>query len=293
MVEGSLVDDRGRGRSTPPGKAPVMPTFIYGTAWKEDETARLTRLALACGFRAIDTANQRRHYHEAAVGEALSELFGEGRITRQEVFLQTKFTSLAGQDQRLPFDPRAAVAIQVHQSCASSLEHLGVERLDCYLLHGPAGHSGLAPADLEAWQAMEELRARGATRLIGVSNFSVDQLETLCEHAATPPAVVQNRCFARLGWDREVRAVCRERGIAYQAFSLLTANLRELASPAFRRLVERVRRTPAQVVFRFAQQVGMVPLTGTGSPDHMREDLGCAGFDLSPGDLRLIETLAV
>ena len=89
-----------------------------------------------------------------------------------------------------------------------------------------------------------------------------------------------------------VRALCAERGVVYQGFSLLTANGRELASPAFSRIVDEVDATPAQIVFRFAQQVGMVPLTGTSSEAHMREDLACGDLALSDAQLRTIENLA-
>ncbi len=98
-----------------------MPTFMYGTAWKEDDTRRLVRMALDAGFRGIDTANQRRHYHEAAVGEALAEAFTDGVVSREQIFLQTKFTHLAGQDDRLPYDAHADMTTQVEQSFASSL----------------------------------------------------------------------------------------------------------------------------------------------------------------------------
>src|SRR5580704_10062432 len=101
-----------------------VPRFLYGTAWKEDETQRLTDLALRCGFRAIDTANQRRHYHEAAVGQALALAMTSGSVLREQLFLQTKFTFRDGQDDRLPYDPSAPIRTQVAQSFASSLEHL-------------------------------------------------------------------------------------------------------------------------------------------------------------------------
>jgi diketogulonate reductase-like aldo/keto reductase len=269
-----------------------VPSFIYGTAWKEAETERLTHLAIEAGFRGIDTANQRRHYHEAGVGAAIARAVTSGLVRRDELFVQTKFTFAAGQDHRLPYDPSADHATQVHQSFASSLEHLRVETIDSYVLHGPSRRFGLTGADLEVWQAMEALHAAGRTRFLGVSNVGLDQLEALCRDAATPPAFVQNRCFARTGWDREVRAFCRERGIVYQGFSLLTANLAELRRPSFGALVARVRRTPAQVVFRFALQVGMQPLTGTTDPAHMREDLGIYGFELSDEDIRAMEGLA-
>jgi diketogulonate reductase-like aldo/keto reductase len=88
-----------------------IPNFLYGTAWKEDRTAALTTLALRSGFRAIDTANQRRHYFEAGVGQGLADAYREGFVTRADLFLQTKFTYQAGQDHRLPYDPAAALAL--------------------------------------------------------------------------------------------------------------------------------------------------------------------------------------
>src|SRR3954452_19245911 len=118
-------------------KGVEVPRMFYGTAWKEDRTRRLTELALRQGFRGIDTANQRRHYDEAAVGQAIAAAVAGGLVARDELFLQTKFTFRRGQDHRLPYDPGAPVAAQVAQSFASSLGHLGVAVIDSYLLHGP------------------------------------------------------------------------------------------------------------------------------------------------------------
>ena len=134
-----------------------MTSLIYGTAWKEDETRRLVGLALAAGFRAIDTANQRKHYAEAAVGDALADAYAAGIVRREDLFLQSKFTHLGGQDHRLPYDPRAPVAVQVRQSFESSLKHLHTDRLDSYVLHGPYYRGGLGPEDWEVWAASEEL----------------------------------------------------------------------------------------------------------------------------------------
>src|SRR5262245_16049673 len=114
-----------------------VPRFLYGTAWKEDETERLTALAIRQGFRGIDTANQRRHYYEAAVGRAIATAVDSGMLQRDDLFLQTKFTFREGQDHRLPYDPGAPIPIQVEQSLAKSLEHLGTEVIDTYVLHGP------------------------------------------------------------------------------------------------------------------------------------------------------------
>jgi diketogulonate reductase-like aldo/keto reductase len=265
------------------------PQFIYGTAWKEKETERLTRLALESGFRGIDTANQRRHYFEAGVGAAVVRAISDGLVRRDDLFLQTKFTYVDGQDHRLPYDPNADPATQVRQSFASSLEHLQVESIDSYVLHGPSRRNGLGEIDIEVWRAMETLPVSH----LGISNVELDQLEQLWDIATVGPAFVQNRCFARTGWDRDIRAFCRANGIVYQGFSLLTANVKELQHPDFRRIVDRVGKTPAQVVFRFAIQAGMVPLTGTTDVDHMREDLDALQFELAEEDVRVIENIGV
>jgi diketogulonate reductase-like aldo/keto reductase len=270
-----------------------VPRFLYGTAWKEDQTQPLTELALRQGYRGVDTANQRRHYHEAAVGRAVAAAVASGLVAREELFLQTKFTFRAGQDQRLPYDPEAPVRTQVEQSFASSLEHLGVEVIDSYLLHGPTRRSGLAAADWEAWRAMEALHAGGRVRLLGVSNFSLEQLRQLRAGARVPPRFVQNRCYASRGWDRAVREYCGAHGMVYQGFSLLTANRDALAHPELARVARRHGRSAAQVVFRFALEVGMVPLTGTADAGHMRADLEAFAFRLAPDEVERIERLAL
>jgi len=264
-----------------------VPTFIYGTAWKEDATAGLVRFALDAGFRGIDTANQRRHYHEAGVGQALAD----AALPRDDLFLQTKFTYLGGQDDRLPYDPRAPIATQVEQSFASSLQHLGVDRVDSYVLHGPSVAHGLDADDWEAWEAMARLHAAGRTRLLGVSNVNLGQLAYLLTRSSTKPAVVQNRCFAATGWDRAVRTFCREQGIVYQGFSLLTANREVLGDRRVHAIAARLGRTVPQVIFRFALQVGMTALTGTTSAAHMAEDLGIYEFELDPDEVQAIERL--
>src|SRR5438105_7478631 len=147
----------------------AVPRFLYGAAWKEDQTQRLTGLALQQGFRGIDTANQRRHYHEAAVGQAIVAAIESGLVIRDDLFLQTKFTFRRGQDDRLPYDPEAPIPTQVEQSFANSLEHLGTTYLDSYVLHGPTRRDGLAPADWQAWRAMEAIHDSGQARLLGVS----------------------------------------------------------------------------------------------------------------------------
>src|SRR5215469_7747692 len=158
---------------------PMQLDFLYGTAWKEGQTRPLVELALKMGFRGIDTANQRRHYFEAGVGEALAETYRSGTATRNDLFIQTKFTYVNGQDQRLPYDPSADLSTQVAQSIASSLDHLGTDYVDSYVLHGPATGRGWSTADAEVWQAMARERAAGRARLLGVSNVSLRHLEQM------------------------------------------------------------------------------------------------------------------
>src|SRR5262249_1512715 len=150
---------------------------------------------------------------------------------------------------------------------------------------------GLSDHDWETWEAMERLHAAGGTRLLGVSNVSLGQLAELYAGASTKPAIVQNRCFAAMGWDRAVRQFCPERGIVYQAFSLLTANPEVLGHRRMHDIAARVGRTVPQVIFRFALEVGMTPLTGTTSPAHMAEDLGVYDFELRPDDVRALEQI--
>ncbi len=278
MEERSLSDD-----------GVSVPRLLYGTAWKEERTQPLTELALRQGFRGIDTANQRRHYHEAAVGQAVAAAVASGLVARGDLFLQTKFTFRHGQDARLPYDPDAPIPVQVEQSFASSLEHLGTGVIDSYLLHGPSQRAGLARADWEAWRAMEALHDAGRARLLGVSNFSLEQLQRLCDGARIRPRFVQNRCYAARGWDRRVREFCAANGVVYQGFSLLTANRDALARPELAAIARRHGRTVNQVVFRFALEVGMVALTGTTSADHMRADLDVFAFRLAPEEVQRIE----
>ncbi len=269
-----------------------VPDFLYGTAWKEERTQALVELALEAGFRGIDTANQRRHYVEAGVGKAIQSVLGAGKLKREELFLQTKFTYRGGQDHRLPYDPAADVATQVRQSMESSLEHLGTDYVDSYVLHGPASGTGWTRDDREAWAAMVALRDAGKARHLGVSNVSLRHLEPLCAGGVPAPEFVQNRCYARMGWDRAVRAFCRARKIVYQGFSLLTANPEVLGHPDVHGIAARLGATPEQVVFRFSQLVGMLPLTGTTDRRHMEEDLAARALVLSDTDVRAVESLS-
>src|ERR1700759_2199934 len=146
-----------------------IPSFLYGTAWKESRTQALTELALREGFRAIDTANQRKHYFEEAVGKGIAA----SGIPLDQLFLQPKSPHRAGKDEPLPYDEHAPIAQQVAQSYESSIAHLG--KIDSYLLHGPSLRDGLAAEDKAAWRAIEALPVAH----VGISNVNARQLEEL------------------------------------------------------------------------------------------------------------------
>src|SRR4029453_9984460 len=119
-------------------------------------------------------------------------------------------------------------------------------------------------------------------------------LTLLCSKATIKPMGVQNRCFGVMGWAHHVREFCREQGILYQGFSVLTANQEFLGAPQIRAAAERLRTGIAQVVFKFSMQIGMVPLTGTTDAQHMKEDLAVENLaPLTDEEMEAILNVAV
>lgn len=260
------------------------PRIIYGTAWKKTRTQELVRTAVERGFRGIDTACQPKHYDEAGVGAGLASCI-DARLKRADIYLQTKFTPLSGQDpERVPYDANAPLAQQVAQSFAASIRNLQTDYVNCLLLHSALpDRRQLA----QVWGAMEQIFHSGGARQLGISNcYSTSTLATLYQQATVKPAVLQNRFYAPTGYDRQLREFCRPRAIIYQSFWTLTANPQLLASDTVTAPAARYARTPAQVLFRYLTQNDIVPLTGTTSATHMREDLEIFDFKLS-GEERL------
>ncbi len=264
----------------------AKPAIIYGTAWKKDATTDLVAKALAAGYRAFDTANQKKHYSEDQAGVALRA----SGLPRAELFLQSKYTSPEGQDHRMPYDPNDDAATRVRSSFAGSLKNFGVEYLDSYLIHGPTGAGVLDDEDWAVWEALEALHRSGQAKAIGISNVGLVQLREL-EGAKIKPAFVQNRCYAQRGWDRAVREYCLAQGIVYQGFSLLTANPEVVGHPTTAEIARRKGVTPAQVVFRFTVSQGILPLTGTTDPGHMKDDLAALALDLSSTEIEALRSL--
>jgi diketogulonate reductase-like aldo/keto reductase len=266
-----------------------MPAIIYGTAWKKARTAELVERAIEHGFRGIDTACQPRHYHEPGVGEGVAACLDRG-LKRADLYLQTKFTPIDGQDPaRVPYDPAATLPDQVAQSFAVSLANLRTDHLDGLVLHSPLR----SPAQtLEVWRAMESLVDSGGVRQIGISNcYDPDELESLYATARIKPAVVQNRFYADTGHDREIRRFCRRNRIVYQSFWTLTANRDLLSGGEIGTLASRYRRTPAQILFRYLTRIDVVPLTGTTSEAHMDDDLAIFEFTLTDDEVRRLDAL--
>ncbi|HAU2241414.1 TPA: aldo/keto reductase [Legionella pneumophila] len=271
----------------------TTPPILYGTAWKEDDTKRLVLQALNSGFRGIDTANQRRHYFEEAVGDAIDQFLTTSQKTRSDLFLQTKFTSVHGQDHRKPYDEFDSLTNQVKQSFASSLEHLQTDYIDAYILHGPSLSHGIIDADLEIWQAMEELVCSRKVKFLGISNVNMVQVEELYRKVSIKSSFIQNRCFAITQWDQDVRTFSQKNKIIYQGFSLLTANQRYLLNPHMQSLAVKYDKTIPQIIFRFANQVGILPLTGTTNQQHMDNDLNIYDFELTQEEIQYIENIGL
>ena len=263
------------------------PGIIYGTAWKKSDTARLVTLAIQQGFRGIDTACQPKHYDEAGVGAGVAASLNAA-LTRADLYLQTKFTSLSGQDpDRIPYDRNAPLPHQVAQSVAVSLINLRTDYLDCVLLHSPLPTMTQTQS---AWRALEGLVDGGQVRQIGISNcYRLDDLKGLYEAGRIKPAVVQNRFYADTNYDHDIRAYCDQQKIIYQSFWTLSANPQLLADKSMTTPAATYRRSPAQILFRYLTQIGVVPLTGTKSETHMREDLGIFDFELSNEELSAID----
>ena len=139
---------------------------------------------------------------------------------------------------------------------------------------------------------MESMVESREVRQLGISNcYRLEEVEALFDSARYKPAVVQNRFYADTGYDREIRAFCRQHGMIYQCFWTLTANPQVLAHRTVRELATKHHRTPAQLLFRYLTQNDIVPLTGTRSEIHMREDLAIFDFELTQLEREAMDVL--
>jgi diketogulonate reductase-like aldo/keto reductase len=206
---------------------PNLPALLYGTAWKKAQTAVLVHNALRAGFRGIDTAAQPRHYREDLVADGVRAALADGTCVRADLYIQTKFTPIGGQDpSSIPYDSALPPAQQVTASVRSSLANFSFPGqtppyLDCVMLHSPLE---TMDGTLEAWEALAAFVRSGEVRSLGVSNTGVTELQALCERSEVRPRVVQSRFYPGNRWARDVRAWCRREGVVFQSFWTLTAN---------------------------------------------------------------------
>lgn len=266
----------------------IMPKIIYGTAWKKEKTSELVIAALQAGFKGIDTACQPKHYNESGVGDALKRL--SGAIPREDLYIQTKFTPIDGQDPRnVPYDTHGSLSDQILQSFELSKKNTHLDYLDGLLLHSPLEN---LQKTLTAWQALERIHQHGGAKKIGISNcYDLQLLKFIYDAAVVKPTIVQNRFYQFTGYDHEIRAWCLENDVVYQSFWTLTANPHLLESKPIAHAAQKYDKTASQILFRFLTQIGVVPLTGTSSLQHMKEDLDIFSFALTVTEIQEISSL--
>lgn len=253
------------------------PAFIYGTAWKKDQTERLVKEAIVAGFRSVDTAAQPRHYQESLVGQGIRNALKEGVVKREDLYVQTKYTSPAGQDlNNMPYHPLDPLDTQVHTSVASSLKNFRPAEeteegsyLDCVLLHSPLPTT---EQTLEAWKILEGY-VPDRIKALGISNVTLPILQIVYEHATVKPSVVQNRFYPNTKYDIPLRAFCEENNITYQSFWTLTGNPKLLKSAPVTMLAQNTRTTNSISLYALVMDLGIVILNGTTSSEHMQDDI--------------------
>ena len=227
------------------------------------ETEQAVEWALEAGYRHIDTAALYRN--EASVGAAVRR----SGLPRDQVFVTTKLRP-----------PRVDVA----RALASSLERLGLDFVDLYLIHWP-----VPTLNGVIWRGLESVRERGLAREIGVSNFGRDRLETLLEGASHRPAVNQVQ-FSPFEFRRGLLDYCLEQDIAFEAYSPL-ARGRGPSNPTIAGIAERLGRTPAQVMLRWAVQHGAIVIPKSSNEERIRSNAQIFDFELGDADMRELDAL--
>ena len=234
------------------------------------ETAEAVERALEIGYRHIDTAEM--YGNEREVGEGI-RAFG---LDRDEVFVTSKLNN----GYHRPDDARRAFD--------ETLAKLGFDHVDLFLIHWPL--PTLYDGDfVSTWKTLEEFKADGRARSIGVSNFEVEHLERLAAEADVVPAVNQIELHPYL-LNEEVRGYDQAHRIATEAWSPLKQG-EVLRDPVIVEIAERVGRTPAQVVLRWHLQRGNVIFPKSVTPERMRENFELFDFELEPGDVERIDSL--
>lgn len=257
-----------------------IPTFVYGTAWKGRRTRELVDQAIKSGFRAVDTAAQPKHYAEQEVGKGLQDALNDVKISRDDLWIQTKFTPLHGQDRsRMPYEEKATLQEQITSSFASSLSNFDLRGsknehtqpyLDAVLLHSPYPS---ATQTIEAWTVLSSF-APDQISTLGISNVSLQELQHLWENTTIKPSIVQNSFHAGNGYDGRLRAFCREKGIIFQSFWTLTANQHLLQNDTVTTLAHKIESSPELALYALVGLgLDIRVLNGTTNPQTMSSDL--------------------
>ena len=266
-----------------------MPPMLYGTAWKKERTEALVAEAIRRGFRGIDTACQPKHYREDLCGAGIASLIEAGEIQREDLFLQTKYTPVRGQDPKnIPFDATAPLGQQVEESFRRSQQNLRTTYVDSLVLHSPLP---TLKETMVAWRALEKIHTDGHAKCLGISNcYDTFFFKRLYGEATVKPQVLQNRFYADSGHDAELRHFCAEKGIAYQSFWTLTGNREALQSEKLRQIATAHGVSAECVLYRALMQRGITPLSGTCDPKHMDEDIATmqGAFELSESEVDAI-----
>lgn len=261
MATGAVTAD-GRARVLADGNE--IPLLALGVWQVPDgpECENAVRWALELGYRHVDTAQA--YGNEESVGRALRD----SGVPRAEVFITTKF--YPAQD-----DPEA--------EAQRSLERLGVDHVDLYIIHWPQG------GPTWAWPGMESAHDRGLARSIGVSNYSVAQLDEVMSVAGTRPVVNQVQ-FNPFAYRRRLLDACEERDVAIEAYSPLGTG-QHLADEKVGEIAGRLGRTPAQVLVRWAVQRGLVVLPKSAHRDRIEENAQVFDFTVSDDDMAALDAL--
>ena len=249
-----------------------LPYIMYGTAWKKERTASLVSQAVESGFRFIDTACQPKHYNEAGVGEGWKQAATKLGLDRSDLFLQTKFTSLDGQDpDKIPYEELETLENQVKQSLAKSLENLQTDYIDSLVMHSPMrSHE----ETLRVWRVFESFVKEGKVRQLGIANcYKEKEFLRLYEDAHIKPKVLQNRFYSQSGFDSQLRSLCDAYGITYQSFWTLTANREAIKIDEWKAMARRKNLTPQTLMYAYMMSLGHTPLSGTTDAFHMKEDV--------------------
>jgi diketogulonate reductase-like aldo/keto reductase len=254
-------DDSRTRRLADGNEIPLLGLGVWQVA-DSRECVDAVRWALELGYRHIDTAQA--YGNEESVGQGIRE----SGVSRDEIFVTTKFHP--GRK-----DPVA--------EAERSLERLGLDHVDLYIIHWPQG------GPTWAWPGMEQARERGFTRSIGVSNFDVGQLEELLAVASVPPVVDQVQ-FSPFEFRRGLLEACREHEIALEAYSPLGTG-RHLGDKTVAEIADRLGRTPAQVLLRWCIQRDVLVIPKSTHRERIAENAQIFDFSLSDADMATLDAL--